>query len=234
MSFTRWLITNKTEKLKILLYILPVLVISYILDRLLSDWVVISIIIGFMTTILITACKYKFYVNLIAKKYNNQLEVNLQQALIQCLGGIVVNGLFAGLFIVIAVAIWLLAVATMAWPIFIIAIVVSIAGVIVFFTMDKLSIFVLLENATDNSLTFKSFIYQFPDLYQTYFKLGLKTTLKAIIYSFIAVLILSIITIIPLNTNINWLLILISLFVSFVVYWIDITAVQYLIREYMR
>lgn len=234
MSFTRWLNMNNAEKMKILLYLLPVIIVAYGIDKLVGDWVVISYLIGVVTTLFLTGVKYMYYVNIIAQKYNKKLQVSLKQSLIQCAGALVVNGLFAGLFIVIAVSIWLVALATMSLLMFLVAIISSVIGVIAFLTIDKLSLFVLLANVEDNNLTFKGYVTKFPDVYQAQFKIVLTTTIKAILYSFIAVLILSIITIIPLNTNITWLLIIISLLVSFVVYWIDITAVQYLIREYTR
>lgn len=234
MSFTRWLYMNNDEKMKILMYILPVFIISYIIESAISKFTIISIIVGLIITIVITAYKNKYYVNIIANRYIPQLTVTLKQTLIQNLAATVVNGLLAGLLIVICGAMWLLTLATMSWLIFIAAAILSLISIIAFIAVSKLSFIVLLKNAEDKELTFRSFFNIFPDVYQTYFKLVLKTQLKALAYSFIIVVILSFVSIYASNNGATVLMIITSLITSFVVYWVDVTVVQYLIREYSR
>lgn len=234
MSFTRWLYMNNQEKIKILLYILPAIIGSYIIDMVITDNFVISIIMGLIISILVTGYKNKYYVNIVAQKYNDKLHVSFKQSLNQTLGATIINGLFAMLLIVICGSLWLLALAFMVFPLFLLAILATIASLICYVTLSKLSYYVILENAEYEELAITDYLKNFGDVYIENFKQVTVTMIKDLIYSFICVLLLSFITIFGYSISSSIITIASSLLISFVVYWIDITAIQYLTREYTK
>lgn len=234
MSFTRWLYMNNKEKMKILLYILPAIIGSYLIDMVISDKLITSLTIGFIISIFITTYKNKCYVNIIAQKYNKKFHVSLKQAFSQTVGATIVNSLFAILLIVICSALWLLSLAFMFVPLFIVAIVVTIASLISYVTLSKLSYYVILENAEYEELALIDYLKNFGDVYIENFKLVILTMIKVLVYSFICVLLLSFIAIFGYNIQSTIITVSTSLLISFVVYWVDITAIQYLTREYTK
>ncbi len=234
MSFTRWLYMNNQEKVKVLLYIIPVLVLSYLLDMVLGPWFILSLAIGFLAAVPILAYKNLWYVNIIASKYDEQLTINYKQVLKQSFGSWVVNGLFAILLIVIVSAIGLLAIASGVWLLMVLTIILAVGALLVYVTIGKLAYYVILSNIKNDQLAVSDYFNNFVDIYKDNFKFVLITTIKAAIYTFIIVVLLSFGSIAAYTSGSTVLFALVSLAISFVVYWVDITVIQNLAREYTK
>lgn len=234
MSFTRWLYMNNLEKIKVLFYILPALVLSTVANSVFTSNFIISIIIGILIAVPILAYKNLYYVNIIAKKYNEHLTIDYKTALKQSLASFVVNGLFMILIIIIVIAIWLVSIAASLGGLTLFAVILSIVGFITYLTLDKLSYYVILCNLESNQLTINDYFNNFIDIYKDNLKFVMITTVKALLYSFVFVILLSFISIYGYEINSQILIFLTSWMISFVVYWVDISQIQYLAREYTK
>lgn len=234
MSFTRWLYMNNLEKIKVLFYILPVLALSLAVDFIFESYFIISIIIGILVTIPILAYKNLWYINIIASKYNQKLITDYKTSLIQSFASFIVNGLLTVLIVVIVISIWLVSIASGIGLLTIVAIILTVAAFIGYLTLNKLSYYVMLHNLELNQLTLGDYFNNFVDVYKHNLKFVLITVTKAITYSFVIVVLLSFISIYAYEINSVVLIVLSSLLISFVVYWIDVTTIQYLAREYTK
>lgn len=234
MSFTRWLYMNNQEKMKVLLYILPVLVAAYLIDLIIDQWFVASLLVGIVTTIVVAGYKNKYYINIIASKYDRDIKTDFKAALIQSLGAVIVNSLFGLLLVVIVGSLWLVSIATVMMPIALIALVATIASLIGYATLTKLGFLVILDNIANEQLQLTDFFNNFVDVYKDQFKPVLKVTVKALAYSFVLVVLLSFFSIYAVEIDSKPLILVSSLVIGFVIYWIDITVIQYLIREYTK
>ncbi len=234
MSFSRWLYMNNQEKMRILLFILPVFILSYAINLGLDEYLLIDATAIIIMAIPIFAYKNFLYVNKVANKYNPALKISFKAILVQTLAAIIVNSVFVLVMLVTAISIWLLAVATGFGWIVLIAFVLSLGVIFGYATLGKLTYYVILHNIEHQQLGFKDYLNNFVAIYERNLKFVSITTLKALAYSFTAVVFLSLVSISGYDNSIGWLIILTSVAISLVIYWIDITVIQYLAREYTK
>lgn len=234
MSFTRWLYMNNKEKIIVFVKLLPIIIISFIISKLTSDHLLISAICSIGVVIFGLAFKNYIYIRVIAKKYDQDLDVTYQQMLIQSLGMLITNSLLMLVTIVGIGSFWLITIASKLAILNICAFILSLIGVVIYVMLGKLGYYTILDNIKNNKLSLSEYLNGFSRIYVANYRFILKLVLKLLCYNLVIGTVLSIISIQTAVGGYTALALIISIFSTFTISWIEITSIQYLSREYTK
>lgn len=229
MGFFSWLFYNKKEKMLVLLHIAPALIVYLGFQTLTGSSIIAGLLIMPPVAVFVYAYKTKVYINVISNKYNPQLKLDYKQSLNQTIGALIINATVVMVLILINFVIWLFAIFSSIGLLSFVALAISVISFLVFTAVDKLGLYVIAANLQNGKLGIRDYLNNFESIYKEHFKFVFKTMSKVVVLSFVLSYFLALFAYSITSTySLLYVIItgILSLAMSFAIYWVDITAIQ--------
>lgn len=237
MGFFSWLFYNKKEKMLVLLHIAPALIVYLGFQTLTGSSIIAGLLIMPPVAVFVYAYKTKVYINVISKKYNPQLKLDYKQSLNQTIGALIINATVVMVLILINFVIWLFAIFSSIGLLSFVALAISVISFLVFTAVDKLGLYVIAANLQNGKLGIRDYLNNFESIYKEHFKFVFKTMSKVVVLSFVLSYFLALFAYSITSTySLLYVIItgILSLAMSFAIYWVDITAIQLFVPKILN
>lgn len=229
MGFFSWLFYDKKEKMLVLLHIAPALIVYLGFQTLTGSSIIAGLLIMPPVAVFVYTYKTKVYINVISNKYNPQLKLDYKQSLNQTIGALIINATVVMVLILINFVIWLFAIFSSIGLLSFVALAISVISFLVFTAVDKLGLYVIAANLQNGKLGIRDYLNNFESIYKEHFKFVFKTMSKVVVLSFVLSYFLALFAYSITSTySLLYVIItgILSLAMSFAIYWVDITAIQ--------
>lgn len=235
MGYIKYLTFNNKEKMNVLLHIFPAVIIYMGMQAITGSSLIAMIFIMPVVALFVYGYKTMQYINIISNKYDASIHIDFKQSLMQTIGAVVINTTVTIILILINAIVWIITIVSNLWVLSFVALFCTVLSVFVFATVDKLVLYVIYENMIANTLGIKDYLNNFEIVYKENFRFVFMTMIKVVILSFIITVILSLISINAMSSG-SYIVtnIIVSVVMSFLIYWVDVTAIQLLINRILN